>query len=331
MKILLVEDTIGDPIQRVLTKSGHEVELAQSGEAARRLLEIGTFDFCLVDWMLPDISGLDIVDLIRRDDRNRGAAILMISSRSGRADIVTAFRSGIDGYVAKPFNAAQLRTKIDEVWQRRSRNRAHAQQIHMIFESQEDLRYWAMNPLIIFAESISREEQLAKIWNAPILDYLTAATTAVAAANAFMPTFKLGYTIATSTGEVTKLLKERETRDRVQMAFVSADCQGNCVLMAKLIHMRSAEKCPICIVCNQPADLTSEQRVELRGYGALVMDRREMDGDRWRDLIEGIIKRWESAGEEPSSDETEEDSGRGFRRAAKFWLEAEDTDESNPG
>jgi len=330
MKILLVEDTIGDPIQKVLQKSGHEVALARTGEAARQLLNVAIFDFCQLDWMLPDISGLDLVEVIRQDQRNQGAAILMISSRSARDDIVTAFRSGIDGYVAKPFNAAQLRTKIDEVWQRRSRSRAHAQQIRMIFEGQQNLSYWASNPFVIFGENLESADQLARIWNSPILDCLTAATTAIAAAIAFMPDLKLGYTIARTTGEVTKLLKDRDTRDRARMAFVAADCQGNCVLMAKLIHMRSPGICPICIVCNQVGDLTSEQRVELRGYDALVMDRREMDGDRWRDLIEGVIKKWTTAVEE-ASDDPDDDSTTGFRRAAKFWLEAEDTSKDNPG
>ena len=289
MRILLIEDTVGAPIRRVLETWGHQVSLAQSGAEGRQLLAAKAFDFMLVDWMLPDLSGLDLVKEIRQDERHREAAILMISSRTARADIVTAIRSGIDGYVAKPFKAGELRGKIDEIWQRRSRGRAQAQQVRMILDNQENLQYAESAPLIVFGEGSVDADELAKIWHAHLLEYLSAATTAIAAANAFQPHLQLGYHIATSTGEVTRLLKERQTANRVQMAFISTDCYGNCVLMARLIHMRQNVTCPICIVCSQHSDLNMRERRELEQYNALVFDRRELDAARWRDIIEEYI------------------------------------------
>ena len=289
MKILLVEDTVGAPIQRVLEKWGHEVALAQSGAEGRQLLEAQVFEFMLIDWMLPDLSGLDLVEEIRKDDRHKEAAILMISSRTARADIVTAIRTGIDGYVAKPFKAGELRDKIDEIWQRRSRSQAQVQQVRMILDNQEDLRYPDSAPLVVFGEGSVDPDELAKIWNTHLLEYLAAATTAIAAANAFQPNLQLGYHIATSTGEVTRLVKDRQTANRVQMAFISTDCYGNCVLMARLIHMRKSVTCPICVVCNQHSDLDTRARRELEQYGALVFDRRELDAPRWRDIVQEYV------------------------------------------
>ena len=115
MKILLVEDTIGEPVRKVLTRWGHEVSLAVTGERARQLLmQTSGFDLFLIDWMLPDDSGLDLVRTIREQEEYQDAAILMISSRSKRDDIMVAIRSGIDGYMAKPIDPKKLISLVAE-------------------------------------------------------------------------------------------------------------------------------------------------------------------------------------------------------------------------
>lgn len=293
MKILLVEDTIGEPIRKVLTRWGHEVSLATTGAQARQLLQASGYNLFLVDWVLPDDSGLDLVRRIREQREYRDAAILMISSRSQRDDIMVAIRSGIDGYMAKPFKPTELRVRIDEVWQRRRRNRGPAQQIEIILQNQEPRQQPGPGPLLIFGEGAVSAAELADPDNTGVLEYLATATTVVSAANAFRPDLRLGYYLVGSTGEVTQLLRARDTARRAQLAVVSTDCHGNAVLMARLIHMRGTTDCRICIVCEQASDLTQEQRDELDEYGGLVLDRRELDADRWRDIIEGqIIQRW---------------------------------------
>ena len=286
MKILLVEDTVGDPIQRSLEKSGHIVTLVQTGSEARAVLRLMDFEFCLLDWMLPDGSGLDLVDEIRRDEKHRDVGIIMISSRSERADIVQAVRSGIDGYVAKPFTASHLRSKIDEVWQRRSRNRVKSHQISLILDGQDELHYRSEYPIIVFGEKYATNQELGLIQNAHVLDYLATATTAIDSANAFLPRLRLGYYIAATTGEVSQLVNQRRMRDRVMMAFVSTECTGSCVLMARLIQMRSPGRCAVCVVSDHNSELDWRERKELGGYGTLVLGRRELDEYRWRDLLE---------------------------------------------
>lgn len=293
MKILLVEDTIGEPIRKVLAKWGHEVALATTGQQARQLLLAPGYDLFLVDWMLPDDSGLDLVRTIREQDEYREAAVLMISSRSQRDDIITAIRSGIDGYVAKPFKPAELRARIDEVWQRRRRNRDQEQQVEVLLANQDGLGHASSGPLLILGEGVVSAEALSAPENVRLVDYLSTATTAVSAANAFLPNLKLGYYLAASTGEVTQLLRSRDTASRAQLAVVSTSCYGNSALMARLIHMRGATDCRICIVYDRATDLTHGQRRELDEYGVLVFDRRELDADRWRDIVEGhIVSRW---------------------------------------
>jgi CheY-like chemotaxis protein len=291
-------------------------------------MRMSVFDFCLVDWMLPDGSGLDLVDDIRRDGNHRDVGILVISSRSERSDIVTAFRSAIDGYVAKPFNASQLRAKIDEVWQRRARSRAKSKQIQLIIEGQDELLWSEKRPLLIFGESVSTAEELAKIQNAHVLDYLSLATTAVDSANAFTPRLQLAYYIASSVGEVLRLLKGRQTRDRVAMAFVSSSCAGNYLLMARLIQMRNLTS-PVCIISDLNADLRWRERKELEAAGTVVFGRRELDEYRWRDIMEGYALTTRNVADDDFDDISDEEMSRRYRRATRFWLpESRDHDSS---
>lgn len=296
MRILLVEDTIGEPIRLVLHKWGHEVALATTGSEARELLG-SPFDLFLVDWMLPDISGLDIVRSIRCDGRYADSAVLMISSRTQRDDIITAIRSGIDGYVAKPFKAGELRARIDEVWQRRSRNLGAAERARLILDHQERLRSPGQGPLVVLGEGAVAEEELVRPEYGHVLDYLSAATTAISAANAYLPGLGLGYVLLGNTGDITQLLHRRDTRHRVQLAVVSPGCYGNCTVMARLIQMRGADVGRICIVCDRSTDLTHEEHHELEELGVPAVARWEFDADRWRDIIEGrVIKRWAPEG-----------------------------------
>lgn len=153
-----------------------------------------------------------------------------------------------------------------------------------------------MNPLVILGEGSVTAGALARGTSTRILEYLATATTAIAAANAFMPRLRLGYYLAATTGEVTQLIKDRQTRERVQLAMISTDCYGNCVLMARLLHMRNPGSGRICIVLDQPTDLSPDERLELESYEALVTDRPELDANRWRDIIEGqIISHWSEA------------------------------------
>lgn len=293
MKILVVEDTIGEPVQSLLRKSGHDVELVTDGAGARAKLAQPGFDLFLLDWQLPDGSGLDLVRTIREDARHRDAPILMMSSRTDRADIVTAIRSGIDGYLAKPFRPAELRGRIEEVWQRRSRQRDERQKVELILAGQTPLERHGEGPLVILGEEAISEADLLSPTHARSLEYLAAATTTMAAANAFLPDLDLGYCLSGSTGDVTKLLRQRATRDRVQLAVVSTQCQGNCLVMARLLNLRDPGQGRLCVVTERWSDLSAAERSELEGYKVPVFHRDDLDADRWRDIIEvQVIQRW---------------------------------------
>lgn len=293
MKILLVEDTIGVPVQAILHRWGHEVTLATTIAGARQHLISSHFEVFLFDWMLPDGSGLDLVRMMRQDVRFLDAPILMMSSRSDRRDIVHAVRSGIDGYLAKPFRPAELHVRLDEVWQRRIRRQSVRKKAESIVGGQTVLDRHGTTPLVILGEEATTAEQLEAPGSAMVLDYLATATTAIASANAILPGLELGYCLSGSTGDVTKLLRQRATADRVQLALISTRCYGNCVVMARLLHLRAPEAGRLCIVSQNWSDLSRAERAELDQLGVVVFTRDELDASRWRDIIEmQIVRTW---------------------------------------
>ncbi|MGY8827570.1 MAG: response regulator transcription factor [Candidatus Latescibacterota bacterium] len=66
LKVLLVEDTVGMPMSKVLNKWGYEVSLAVDGEDAWKQISEKSFDCFLIDWMLPGISGIELIQKLRQ-------------------------------------------------------------------------------------------------------------------------------------------------------------------------------------------------------------------------------------------------------------------------
>src|ERR1035437_4297321 len=99
-RILLVEDEtdVRNLMTTHLSREGFEIEVAETGEKASCFLEKNHYDLAILDWMLPDISGLEICKRL-----NGKLPVLMVTARSNPADIVLALEMGADDYVTKPF------------------------------------------------------------------------------------------------------------------------------------------------------------------------------------------------------------------------------------
>ena len=121
-QILIVEDEkpIRDMIAFALKRAGFEVQEAEDSRAARSLLADSRPDLLLVDWMLPDMSGLELTRLIKRDRETRELPIIMLTARAGEADKVAGLEGGADDYVTKPFSPRELLARIQAVLRRSS-------------------------------------------------------------------------------------------------------------------------------------------------------------------------------------------------------------------
>ena len=120
-QILVVEDDAGiqELIAINLSHAGHSVLLASDGEAALMLSRQSVPDLVLIDWMLPGISGVELIRRLRTDSHTRDVSIIMLTARSDERDKITGFEVGVDDYVTKPFSSRLLLARIAAVLKRR--------------------------------------------------------------------------------------------------------------------------------------------------------------------------------------------------------------------
>jgi len=120
-QILVVEDDLGiqELIAVNLTRAGHNVRCATSGEIARELVFDSTPDLMLIDWMLPGISGVELARILRSEACTRDVSIIMLTARDDERDKITGLEMGADDYMTKPFSPRELLARITAVLRRR--------------------------------------------------------------------------------------------------------------------------------------------------------------------------------------------------------------------
>lgn len=120
VRILIVEDEapIREMIAFHLARAGFESLEAADCKEARRLLADERPQLVLVDWMLPDMSGLELVRMIRRERNNDDLAIIMLTAKSQEADKISGLDSGADDYITKPFSSRELIARINAALRR---------------------------------------------------------------------------------------------------------------------------------------------------------------------------------------------------------------------
>jgi two-component system phosphate regulon response regulator PhoB len=113
-KVLLVED---EPAQREvlaynLEADGFVVTKAENGEEAMILVEEISPDIILLDWMLPNVSGIEVCRRLKTRSETRGVPIIMLSARSEEVDRVRGLETGADDYVIKPYSVVELMARV---------------------------------------------------------------------------------------------------------------------------------------------------------------------------------------------------------------------------
>lgn len=118
MNILLVEDDkrISEFIVKGLEEKGMHVQLASSGDEARKCILNGDWDLILMDIMLPDIDGIQLTKMIRF--KKDYTPILMLSALSDTTDKIDALDGGADDYLTKPFHFSELLSRINALTRR---------------------------------------------------------------------------------------------------------------------------------------------------------------------------------------------------------------------
>jgi two-component system phosphate regulon response regulator PhoB len=120
--ILVVEDErdILELVAFNLRRAGHDVTTAATGREALRLIESRTPDLIVLDVMLPELSGTEIVGRVRTNPATAHVPILLLTARSQESDQVTGLASGADDYVTKPFSVKVLTARVEALLRRAS-------------------------------------------------------------------------------------------------------------------------------------------------------------------------------------------------------------------
>ncbi|MCF6216248.1 MAG: phosphate regulon transcriptional regulator PhoB [Emcibacter sp.] len=181
-KILLIEDdqSLTELIRYNLTQEGFVVHCESDGEEGLYASEEIMPDLILLDWMLPNLSGIEICRRIRRHKITRNVPIIMLTARADESDRIRGLDTGADDYITKPFSPKELLARIKAIL-RRIRPALSGEQlsyddiildtishkvtragtpIHLGPTEFKILRHFLENPNRVF----SREQLLDSIW-----------------------------------------------------------------------------------------------------------------------------------------------------------------------
>ena len=119
-QILIVEDEkpIRDMIAFGLRRAGFDVREAEDSSGARASIADHRPDLMLVDWMLPDQSGLELTRAVKRNKDTEDLPVIMLTARADEHDKVSGLEGGADDYVTKPFSPRELLARINAVLRR---------------------------------------------------------------------------------------------------------------------------------------------------------------------------------------------------------------------
>jgi len=180
-KILIVEDEA--PVRQMiafnLNRAGFSIDEAGDVATARSKIADSRPDLVLIDWMLPDSSGLELTRALKRDEASKDIAIIMLTARAEEQSKILGLDSGADDYVTKPFSARELLARINAVLRRAGLETDEPITVgilqvrpdeHRVYASDEELsvgpteykllKFFMLNPERVY----SREQILDAVW-----------------------------------------------------------------------------------------------------------------------------------------------------------------------
>ena len=113
-RILIVEDEapVVTLLRYNLEREGYDVDVAVDGEEALVSVDENPPDLILLDWMLPEVSGIEVARRLRRGQKTKSIPVIMLTARSEEADTVRGLEAGADDYLTKPFSPAELLARV---------------------------------------------------------------------------------------------------------------------------------------------------------------------------------------------------------------------------
>jgi two-component system chemotaxis response regulator CheY len=119
MKILTVDDfsTMRRIVRNILRQLGfNNISEAEDGVAALEILKGQDIEFVITDWNMPNMTGLQLLQAIRGDDKLKHIPVLLVTAEALKDNVVEAVKAGVNGYIVKPFTPETLKEKIDSIF-----------------------------------------------------------------------------------------------------------------------------------------------------------------------------------------------------------------------
>jgi len=118
-RFLIVDDfsTMRRILRNLLNELGFvNLQEAGDGVVALEKLKAQPFDFVVTDWNMPNMNGIELLQVIRADDSLKHLPVLMITAEARRENVIMAAKAGASGFVIKPFTAATLDEKLMRIF-----------------------------------------------------------------------------------------------------------------------------------------------------------------------------------------------------------------------
>jgi two-component system, chemotaxis family, chemotaxis protein CheY len=119
LKLLVVDDssTMRRIIKNTLARLGYKdiLEGADGVEGWAQMDQNPDIEMLITDWNMPEMNGLELVKKVRADDRFKDTPIIMVTTEGGKAEVITAFKAGVNNYIVKPFTPQVLKEKLGAV------------------------------------------------------------------------------------------------------------------------------------------------------------------------------------------------------------------------
>lgn len=119
-RVLIVEDdpALIELLKYNLETEGFETSIVEDGDEAMAAMEDEQPNLVILDWMLPNTSGIEICRQIRQNPASKDVPVIMLTARTEEADRVRGLKTGADDYVVKPFSPKELLARIDAIMRR---------------------------------------------------------------------------------------------------------------------------------------------------------------------------------------------------------------------
>ena len=119
-RVIVVEDErdMADLIAARLKRESYQVECAYDGIEALKKIRADAPDAVLLDLMLPELSGTEVLRELRNDPRTAGVPVVILTAKSEESDVIVGLQLGADDYVTKPFSMSVLLARLEAVLRR---------------------------------------------------------------------------------------------------------------------------------------------------------------------------------------------------------------------